>query len=533
LTGFTVQYGYKYGQIATKMGIDKVRCWKVKDAGAVENRDIPQVSLGIHVEGACWPAPHPYDKMTLKSALAKRVLCSLPPVDRILLREFRDFVRSFCYKKFKPLQPDADVGFRSWLDKTSYPDWRKRQLEQAQDKCQGRMHQKYLKCKSFIKRERYKKFKPARTINSRSDAFKGWSGPLFKLIESEVYKLDCFVKHIPVSKRMAYIRDIVKDRLAGYVETDHSRFEAHFTPAILRACELQVYRYFIRLLPNRAEYDYWITKALSGVNILGFESLRAKVRGTRMSGDMCTSLGNGITNYLLMAFYAHKHQCVLKMVVEGDDGLASLRKEGRPHVPVADFFTRLGFEIKMVIHDDLESAGFCQMYCSESGNVLVDPVKRILTVGWSFSNDRFAGPRVRAGLLRAKGLSLLVESPNCPVVRNLALWILRVTRFVKARFEDSTWEREKREALFQGVEPEECARTLISEMKPITYLDRVAVETIFRVPVSQQCQIEKWFNSQCTVRPIPLKLVGDLVEADWLMSWSYVARSRNIPRDKD
>lgn len=38
-------------------------------------------------------------------------------------------------------------------------------------------------------------------INSRSDAFKAFSGPFFKAIEKVVYEMPEFIKHTPVPDR--------------------------------------------------------------------------------------------------------------------------------------------------------------------------------------------------------------------------------------------------------------------------------------------------------------------------------------------
>lgn len=210
------------------------------------------------------------------------------------------------------------------------------------------------------------------------------------------------------------------------------------------------------------------------------------------------------------------------MVVEGDDGLAVLRtSSGVSVVPDPEFFTRLGFEIKMVVHDDFSSAGFCQMIGS-NGHILTDPVKKMLVTGWTMSVDRFKSEAVRLGLLRAKALSLMVESPHCPVVKSMAKWLLRVTCGVKARFETSWWDRERHRMIFGDGDPELMAAA-VESLAP-TYQDRVLVESVFRIPVPYQHLLEKWFEAQTALCVIPFRLLEPLAQRDWLIAWNFVSR---------
>jgi len=533
MTGLIVQHGYKAKYVSSLLKYEQVRSWVVTEKACVPKSDIPQVSLGCHVEGATYPVPHPTDKSTLKRGLAKRVLCELPVVDSQLLREFRGFVRSFCRANFTPLGKDTDLTVNTWLSKTRYPEWRKTQLMKAAIRSQLIIRKKHLRCKSFVKRERYPSFKHARTINSRSDAFKCFSGPFFHAVEREVYKLPCFVKSMTVGKRMDYIRERLDGPGCKFIETDHSRFEAHFTRRVMEACELQVYRHFMKLLPDRFRLNKYITRALTGKNKLGFGSLTASVVATRMSGDMCTSLGNGITNYLLMLFYCFKHGLSLKMVVEGDDGLAVLRHPVLGSViPDCGFFKKLGFEIKMVVHNSIGTAGFCQLRSGTGGRVLVDPVKKMMTTGWTLSEHRFQSDSVRRELLRAKALSLCVEAPGCPVVRSLAGWLLRCTAGCNARFDLKSYRgQEQHDVLFGGADPEECAAKALT-VEP-TVSDRLVVEEVFRFPLPLQLLCERWFDRQQHIRPIPLSLLEGLVERDWVVAWKFVTTVASPVREPD
>lgn len=175
--------------------------------------DIPRVSLGVDVEGAVLPSPDPYDRRTLLGGIAKRIGCEVPPLDIQLVRRFRSFVRGWIFNNLSPLDPGTDVSIIHWLANSHYPLWRSCQIHRKFVQTGGVLTAKHFKCKSFVKRESYyysgTAFKEARTINSRSDAFKAISGPVFAAIERSVYELQPFIKHVPVADRARYVRDTI------------------------------------------------------------------------------------------------------------------------------------------------------------------------------------------------------------------------------------------------------------------------------------------------------------------------------------
>jgi len=226
------------------------------------------------------------------------------------------------------------------------------------------------------------------------------------------------------------------------------------------------------------------------------------VRGRRMSGDMCTSLGNSFTNAMLWSFFMarknndptayvytnykkqqrksdthiviidpdgdvslhfppgirweHITLCDLlsnegvpssakgmwiqtdrmrhgdylwRGFVEGDDGLFAIY---RGKIPTPDDFASLGFVIKLAKVDDPCKASFCGIICVDD-TIIRDPIRFIANFGWT-SSFTTAGLRVRMGLLRAKALSAVYETPQCPVVGAMARFALRVTRGYAPRF---------------------------------------------------------------------------------------------------
>lgn len=475
---------------------------KIRDKHKWHHVDIPRVSLGVDVEGAAPPSPDPYDKRSLLGGIAKRIGCPLPTIDVVLLRRFRSFVRQWLYRHLKPLPADSDVSIKHWLANTHYPDWRSQQIYTKFLCTGGVLRQNHFRCKSFIKRESYfvsgAAYKEARTINSRSDAFKAISGPIFAAIEREVYTLCPFIKHVPVADRARYVKDLVYQPGATYISTDYTSFEAHFTPQVMKACEIQLYKYMTKLLPCKERVKV-ICNAISGKNTLNFSNLACTVTGVRMSGDMCTSLGNGFTNLMLMQFWAHEHRTRAVGVVEGDDGLFRVTK-----VPKAKFFERLGFTIKIETSSCLAEAQFCSMcFNDETGRVLSNPIKKILNTGWTFSEARFS-KKARMELLRGKANSLLCESPGAPVVHSLAKWLDRATSGTAVRYSGLAGTKDNTEEMLDICDD----RIALGRISVPDHSDRLLVERHFGIPVASQLVIESWFDKQNEIVRIPFSVLG-------------------------
>jgi len=318
--------------------------------------------------------------------------------------------------------------FYDWLDTTSYNQQRKQQLCDAYDSLKG-ARPTLRQCRhidTFVKSEFYPEWKHARMINSRCDAFKVWSGPRFKAIEDAVYQLPWFIKHVPVPDRPRLVSNLKRYGRKCYA-TDFTAFESHFDPLILDAIECELYRWCLR---NDPDVEY-LCQALMGKNEMRTRTgLHASCLGKRMSGDMCTSLGNGFTNLMLAMFIASEKGGTVDGFVEGDDGLLTCDVE-----LTAQDYLQCGFSIKIEEVVDPCCASFCGLIFSESGEIIRDPRKFMMGFGWtqSFIN---AGQTMMDELLRAKALSAVYETPQCPIIGAFARYALSVTKHVHPRFVD-------------------------------------------------------------------------------------------------
>lgn len=472
-------------------------------------RTVMARSLGFHIEGAAPLCPDIKDPETVCAGAQHRFMRDVPKLSRKIKRMFRNHVRKWLRKNLVPLDKDSDTSFETWLSHTDYPEWRKEELRRARF-----LKPSYVN-KSFIKREFYPVPKNARWINSRSDWFKAHSGPIFHLIEQILFKLPWFIKRIPVSERSRYIYNLLFQPGFQYLGTDHTSFEAHMTIEIMNICEKQLYTYMVRNLPEATEFNNLcnlgifnkqkcVMRNANGVTISQTEA--------RMSGDMCTSLGNGFTNLMVMTFVAHLKgwkECV--GVVEGDDGLFRIAGD----IPSSEDFEMVGFTIKSEISNELGNAGFCQLYYAEGEyENLVDPLKILLRAGWTMTSSLHSSPEKLEPLALAKAYSMVCEAPANPITGALALWLIRnIKQTAKFDYFDSDrwWV-------------EQCMKSNLDEciaraLKGPTLSQRLFCQSKWNIAVSDQIEIENYFNNSNRIGPIRCPLIMKYMD-DWsICSW--------------
>jgi len=503
-------YGYRYGEVPTPALKDGVKDRTFIKEGECDTSRRPPVavSLGPHVQGVALPHPCPADKDTMIAGAIKRFAAKPPEPDEELLRQFEEYVARWLTKNLVPLAPDADTSVERWLKHSGYPEWRKVDLRMkwARVACIWG-DKRYMKVKSFMKDEGYaaEEYKHARGINSRTDEYKCAVGPIFKLIETEVFKHPAFIKKVPVDQRASYIMERIYREGGTYIATDYTSFEALFTKRLMAACEFQLYRYMTQYLPEANDFDRHLEEVLGGTNHCSFKFFSLWVEATRMSGEMCTSLGNGFSNLMLLNFACHSIGAECHECVEGDDGVA--RCEGG--TPTPELFEKLGMRIKLEKHLDLSRASFCGLVfdIDERRNV-TDPRKVLASFGWTELRYAKARNNKLRQLLRCKSLSLAFQYPGCPIISALARYGLRVTHGVTVgtRILDQMrfYEREFLLSML-GLE-DSPAHGLRGDYGvpdvPVGPRTRVLVEELYGISIAQQLHLEKMLDDKHDASPI-------------------------------
>jgi hypothetical protein len=397
-----------------------------------------------------------------------------------LFQEFSLFCDQFIKKNF-PRLVDLDDDFEAWLSGTSYSAADKEKLRAAQDKhADAWMKLTKTACKSFVKDEFYEELKPARSINARHDVWKGLFGPLIKRVEEEVFKHPSFVKKIPVVDRPRYILQVMESALPVIVEgddglmrtlmSDYSAFESLFDRTLIKTCELAVFRHmlggsafgreFVRVLENVC---YRTNSCCYG------NGVKVTVQCKRMSGEMFTSLGNSVTNLMVLAFLFEKFMSKDVQITE-------------------EIFGRLGLRAKVQHCRDPAEASFCGMvFDPQDCQMIRDPRPVLVKLGWCAERFVDAGDRVRFTLLHLKALSLSCEMGSCPILGVLARRLVALTQG-KAKPSVfwskylTPWEKEKLSvnlsSLNQFTAPGDGTRALFERRYGISVSDQLRIEGI-------------------------------------------------------
>jgi len=399
------------------------------------------------VPGLAPLSPDPWFPENMAQAVRNRLGIRLPKVTvPNFYRGLRSYARMFMRKHFTPVSReryciatagrDAYALFEWWLDRATYTVARINELRKLWvDVRQGNLKRADRRCKCFVKTESYESPKHPRAIVSRSDAYKCFSGPWFALIESVVYSSPFFIKHVPVADRAAFIGRLADAGFSRFLASDFSSFELHANKMVQKAVEIQFYRYMLRDIPEARLFLETHERVATGTQKLDNKHWTFELPACRMSGETCTSLGNGITNLILVHYITQLFGGqFMDAVVEGDDGLYVIRG----HVPTEAEFRKCGCSVKLECHDDLSAAGFCSMFFVDTadGRVMMrDAREKLVKFGWTMSTWRLGGPIKLRRLLAACGFALAAEVGSCPILWVVAEQVLRQTVGVEPLFD--------------------------------------------------------------------------------------------------
>lgn len=404
------------------------------------------------------------------------------------LGKFFKFVNDTIIPRFPIIEPGLSNEFllENWLSHSNYNTRRKNKLRELNSimQTQFRYNTRNFHCKSFIKAEFYPSIKEARIINSRTDYFKSYIGGIICYIQELVMK-DHFVKHLTPDEIASKLDEVSRNYPFVY-ETDYSSFEGSFSKAFMQNVELQLFKHMLLNYPDYSEYLEICYRQRNFIHFRGM--LTASFDGSRMSGDMWTSLANGFSNYCLVEWYMYKQSVRTGMfsydfLVEGDDGFIATGVE-LDHIQ--QDAQLLGFTLKCEKHRSKNDLSFCGI-CEYEGKLVPD-INRYLshyglccdtTIVKCFTSSSKRSRKHLMNWIHSKALSLLAVSRGIPVLQAVAQQQLRLGGHFDPKYVD-WWESQFYD--FSNV----------TQMKaePITESMRRFVAERFSIPVDTQIRIE-------------------------------------------
>lgn len=478
-----VAYPYRVGEVALP-NIPDIKCsTRFGYVRMNERHWRPPIKCAPfgHIWGALPPCPDTTDSPTLLAGTMKRFLFDPPAPDKDLFDGFAAFVESWIKDHLQPLSVSDDVSFDTWVEHINHPETRKEELRQLWKQINGKLdRRKHAKVKMFMKEESYTDFKHGRAINSRHDAYKCAVGPYFHLIEQQLFKLPWFIKYVPVTDRPRVILERLYREGGVYYSSDFTSFESLFTPELMRACEVQLYKYMTQHLQGHEDFMEWVDWKV-GTNVIENKNFSVRVDATRMSGEMDTSLGNGFTNLMLWLYLARVNGAEIDGFVEGDDGI--FRIDGP--APTKEQFAQLGMVIKVERHDNLNTASFCgNVFDMTEMTQITDPRYAASNLFWIPGKYALVKDSTKKALLRSKALSMKFQYPRHPILTPLADRILFLTRTIdisvtlKQGYYDM-WQRDQLKAAID-------AKMDLNAETVIPMRNRLLVEDLYGVTVDQQ-----------------------------------------------
>jgi hypothetical protein len=466
------------------------------------------------------PYPDTTSTTNAVAAACGRLLKQTPKPNPAELKKFRRFVHKEIRRLFRKLKLEDIKSVEEWIRTRNRPGSWKQELLRELANVEGdvtKFTDKQIKqILAHIKQETYPEFKYPRGIFARQNPNKLFFGPIISAMEDIVYENEQFIKHVPVADRPAYISQMLGD-FPHFACSDFKSFEGSFSREFQEACELQFFLYMIEDLPSSMRYQYqdMFKECILKDKEIGMSrgEIKLKVKGLRMSGEMWTSLANGVSNLLLWRYFCKQNGVECVGVVEGDDGLFGFRSLSK--VPTTDQFTSLGFECKIVMAEDLLKASFCGIVFDPSVNVnITDPRPFLASLAWLPYRYKDFGPGKKKALMRAKALSFLFQYPGCPIIQSAGLWILRRTAGV-----DIHWVKEK-SGFFNAYEEDAYADIFIKKFSavPVAETTRELMSEQFGIPISDQIDIEHFFdNLESSEFTYPDRIFNCLFPDDWVL----------------
>lgn len=324
----------------------------------------------------------------------------------------------------EPLQP---MEFEKWVKR--FPNWRRDMLRTARDLVlREGITERDAVVKNFVKRETSHKYTDPRNISPRSDKYVAVMGPYIAAIEARSKTCPFLIKGLTPAARAIKMHPLVGFR--HFVEIDYTRYDQSINLDILRIFEHKVLR-----APFSGDHLDYLTclrlaQTTKGVSQFG---TRYTVEGTRCSGDVHTSIANGLLGRFLLWVCLRKlppdSWCSFH---EGDDGAVGVHPDVLDQVVYnLQFLSCLGFNAKIKVCDNLEEVMFCgrRLIPTSKGITSICDVTRTLR---KFNTTTSLGPTDL--LLYAKALSYHYTDGDTPLIGALTHSVAQVLSYCRTKY---------------------------------------------------------------------------------------------------
>jgi hypothetical protein len=278
-----------------------------------------------------------------------------------LMNEFADELAKELHDQVRPYDQLFNMtAMREYIEaRPNYSASQKRSILAVLDKYATYSPQEMMlhaRFHSFIKDEMYPKNNRPRSIMACDDIVKVIMGVIYNEIGEAYFKRKQTIKLSSILNRT----HVIEERLGGYnyvYQTDHTAFECSATREIQENIELRVYK---EIYPQLSWYFDQLAKDEYVTTGFGPDVAAFIIPTSRWSGAPNTSLGNSITNEVLIKMIIKHFDVKARYLVEGDDGLIVTDKPLNETL-VLDYARKNGFDLKLESKEGLNTAGFLSL----------------------------------------------------------------------------------------------------------------------------------------------------------------------------
>lgn len=176
-------------------------------------------------------------------------------------------------------------------------------------------------------------------------------------------------------------------RFKYYTECDHTTFDAHVTPEMLRL----THTYYQSCYYHNARLRQLSRKTINN-NCRTRDGIKYRVKGTRMSGDVDTSLGNSLINYAILKEAVTKIAGACEILVNGDDSIIFTKKNVDEKKLVAEL-RKYNMESKVQKSvTNIHKVEFCRqkLIINSAGEpaLMIDPKRLVDIYGMTYKQQR-------------------------------------------------------------------------------------------------------------------------------------------------
>ena len=320
------------------------------------------------------------------------------------------------------------------LNQTSYTEKRKDQIREWESAAQE-FDDSEGKCTAPFGKDEPKVStgKHDRTIQGGHETL--WAGGIFgslgrfvKTMEHAIYPMiPCNIKQM---KPVDQVRKILGLGPGTKTVNDFSSYEASFSREVQESAQFRAYDHYFQNTSYAEVVPKHARTMLGSRNTMKSKYGTAKISNLKCSGDFDTSFSNWFDNVVTLChifwvkFEVHWTDAMNWILCEGDDNIT----DDQGFELTNEDFAPYGLTAKVETGLDLVEAGFCQRFINHTGNLLGDPIRyfgKCQYIPIQYANAKMSK---KLGMVKAKAMSTLAFTPDCPVISEHAWRVLELTQ---------------------------------------------------------------------------------------------------------